>query len=300
LTEREGREQRGADRPRASSEFPAWFQPIDDPNERPKLDPELARHLHETETGVMLDHPVYRVVPYDPRFTRLYNLQFHSKLDGIKNAVAQGDWEKVLWLYEKPWRIAKVLELSPLMGDREYWQAVRFGWEISENCWQYRDDLPSLFHPTRRRAGTRKHLMTPYERRVLSGLPGVVTIYRGCGPENVAGWSWTLSRRKAEWFARRFCTPELAAFCGLLVVGRCSKRHILAYFSGRREREIVIDPSEVTIDRRLCTSSPETVPGPPPTRQPDPTRTPALSIEAVCGGSEPIDSRREVEKERQL
>ena len=58
--------------------------------------------------------------------------------------------------------------------------------------------------------------------------------------------SWTLSRKTAVWFAERFRPEE-----PVVGEGRCCKEDILAYFTGRGEEEIVIDPRAVRNIREI-------------------------------------------------
>jgi hypothetical protein len=70
-------------------------------------------------------------------------------------------------------------------------------------------------------------------------LSGELTIFRGrAGDEELPGMSWTLSREKADWFARRF--PQY----GEPVVYSATVRaeDALGYFTGRGESEVVVDP----------------------------------------------------------
>ena len=69
--------------------------------------------------------------------------------------------------------------------------------------------------------------------------PEVVEVYRGITDYNkkyVKALSWTLSKKTAEWFADRFSSK------GIIYKALIPKEHILAYFNGRNEKEIVLDP----------------------------------------------------------
>ena len=87
--------------------------------------------------------------------------------------------------------------------------------------------------------------MSAYERRYLASLPNRLTIYRGSQSKRIRGWSWTLDQKKAHWFANRwarlnFGKPHIAT-------GKVKKSDVIAYFSRRKEKEIIIDPSKVKI-----------------------------------------------------
>ncbi len=56
--------------------------------------------------------------------------------------------------------------------------------------------------------------------------------------------SWTLDRNKAVWFAQRYSVlTELGA--PKLAEATVRKRDILAYFNGRKEKEVVVDSSKL-------------------------------------------------------
>jgi len=86
--------------------------------------------------------------------------------------------------------------------------------------------------------------MSAAERRTLAELPVEFPIYRGFIGKRGEGLSWSLSRRKAVWFARRF---SVLTHLGQprLMTGTIKKKDVLAYFNGRKEKEIVVDPAAV-------------------------------------------------------
>lgn len=63
--------------------------------------------------------------------------------------------------------------------------------------------------------------------------------YRGVtsyNAKNIKALSWTLDRDTAEWFAYRFGEE------GTVYEAQIQKEHILAFFNGRNESEVVVDP----------------------------------------------------------
>lgn len=69
-------------------------------------------------------------------------------------------------------------------------------------------------------------------------------VYRGFIGKRGKGMSWTIDKAKAEWFAKRYSMikgrgqPKLAS-------GVVNKTDILAFFNGREESEVVVDPAKV-------------------------------------------------------
>ena len=72
-------------------------------------------------------------------------------------------------------------------------------------------------------------------KRYLS-LPDELTVYRGVKPKGeVLALSWTLSKKKAEWFANRFQSD------GTVYRAKIPREHVLAYFNCRSEQEVVLN-----------------------------------------------------------
>jgi len=111
-------------------------------------------------------------------------------------------------------------------------------------------------------------MMTEPERKVLASLPDVVTVYRGAGnPAYLSGFSWTLDRARAKWFARRFGSAEAVVVAHRLTrahahqeirpvvaIGRLRRFDVIAYRAGRNEAEIVALPESVSIEVSLTSS----------------------------------------------
>ena len=81
--------------------------------------------------------------------------------------------------------------------------------------------------------------MSQDELNTLKDLDSTVTVYRGVtsfNAKNVKALSWTLDRSIAEWFASRFDED------GTVYQAQIDKSHIYAYFEGRNESEVIVDP----------------------------------------------------------
>ncbi len=82
----------------------------------------------------------------------------------------------------------------------------------------------------------KEYLMDEKEFEIFKNLPEEFTVYRGVrGRGKVQGLSWTLSMEQARWFADRF-EPT-----GKVYRARIKKEDVLAYFSDRNEKEVVLD-----------------------------------------------------------
>ena len=83
-------------------------------------------------------------------------------------------------------------------------------------------------------------MMTKEERNALAALPQNVTVYRGCGPDNMYGYSWTLDRDVAvQHVYKAFYEQEKPMLLTMTIDRKC----IMALKLGRHEEEVIVDPS---------------------------------------------------------
>jgi len=131
-----------------------------------------------------------------------------------------------------------------------YWERWRTVWETSKEFASYfngenerRDKaLGEIFS---RYPNLRASFMTELERKKLIGLPSTVTIFRGGQQANIAGWSWTLERERAEHFARSGATDGRPL---LAIVYDLPSTAILAYLRNEGYSEVIVDPLTITIE----------------------------------------------------
>jgi len=94
--------------------------------------------------------------------------------------------------------------------------------------------------------------MDETERAALAGLDEQLTVYRGFRrPGKHLAPSWTLDRARAEWFARR----PLDRNKGYVATTTVAKSSVMAYFTGRGEQEIVLEPGHLP-EPQITTAQP--------------------------------------------
>jgi hypothetical protein len=123
------------------------------------------------------------------------------------------------------------------------WPVIGEAWVMSNGIMEDWDTWLSIWSYAFREDGTltksHRNVMLTSDRRVFDSLPKRVRLYRGCHDEDSAeGFSWTLDRSVAVFFARR------VAYQGEAVVAQITvnRKHILAYFGEREEQEVVLHP----------------------------------------------------------
>lgn len=211
-----------------------------------ELDPELLPFLGESPVGTVLKAPLLFMVPFLPALAALANRTYRGKRQALARAEAEGHWQRVLWLHEKPYRMSAFLEVRDRMSDPEYWQALGSMWLDTENLHEDQDEWISAL--TTSRPGRARWLMEDTERAVLAGLAEQVTVYRGFRrPGRHRAPSWTLDRARAVWFARRPIDSQ--ASNGYLASVTVPRSSVIAYFAGRGEQEIVLDPRQLPTPR---------------------------------------------------
>ena len=80
-------------------------------------------------------------------------------------------------------------------------------------------------------------MMTAEELSALLALPEQVTIYRGCGPDNMYGVSWTLDKNVA------MCFPYKGLYVQsepLLITAKIDRKDIVALKLGCDESEVIV------------------------------------------------------------
>lgn len=98
-------------------------------------------------------------------------------------------------------------------------------------------DLLSMFRST-----DPTLLMDEYDFQRFTALDDTVTVYRGVtskNAKNIKALSWTLDRATAEWFAHRFGEN------GSIYEAQIQRQYIYAFFSGRNESEVIVDPKHL-------------------------------------------------------
>lgn len=197
------------------------------------LHDDLAPYLFDQESlGKVLKHPLVFSVPYmGPGHS---NWVYEQKKEALEEALAEGKWHTYVFLHERPHRIEALVQIEQHLSDRDYWETVSSVWTDSENIFQCIEEWSEILGSKRK---YRRYIMSPEERRALRQLPDTITIYRGCRREmNEDGWSWTTGRAKAEWFAKRHPWSDGDP---LVIEATVPKDHVVAYFSGRGESEVV-------------------------------------------------------------
>ena len=123
-------------------------------------------------------------------------------------------------------------DLSSILGDA--WSRVEQS-NMDNNL--SKSQLVSLFKQC-----DPKLLMDEKEYQEFQNFPDTLELYRGVttyNKKNIKALSWTIKKDKAKWFATRFSEK------GKVYKAPIQKQYIYAYFTGRNEAEIIVDPKHL-------------------------------------------------------
>ncbi len=122
---------------------------------------------------------------------------------------------------------------------KEYLSEKDFA-EILSNYWAAVGitDVPKTKFLSWFQEANKSYLMDKGEKKIFDALPEKVTIYRGVDdPEYKYGFSWTLDKKVARWFANRNQGNSTYVY-------ECTvdKKDLICYFQIRNEKEVIINP----------------------------------------------------------
>jgi hypothetical protein len=210
-------------------------------NRREELDEELVPFLSEDpKLGIMLRHPLIYNLFHTPKQNALVNWQLKKKKEYLAMLEIEGNWRGYVFMFVRPYRMNIFESIAHRLSDDEYWSILGSILVDTENFWQFSSLATRLISSSR---PGRENLMEEEERIALAGLPDILTLYRGCSSHNRRGWSWTLDKEIAIWFSRR----QRMRGEDIVLTGTAHKKDVVAYFKGRGEEEILIDPRKVIL-----------------------------------------------------
>lgn len=195
---------------------------------------ELKLYLNKnSKLGICLQHPLVYSVPHNEALNALVNLQYKTRKKVVDHCLKNKEYEKYVFLHERPWRLRAFIEIHHHLSHKSYWETLGSIWVDSENIWQNRDTWIDLLSSKR---GSREYFMDENERQVFKELPEKVTAYRGyVKGKNKNGLSYSLDKEKAIWFSKRWFSKT-----GALKTVTVNKERIFAFISN--EQEVIILP----------------------------------------------------------
>lgn len=178
-------------------------------------------------------------------------MQYEKQLEKKINSFTE--ISDILYFIRKSYRLT-FLHHANFLSDKEKGNLLAEQWTVIENI---NNDINVSKAEINRwlNAADKSRFMEEEDRAVYDNLPDIVSVYRGCQTQSgVDGFSWTLDKNIATWFANRF-EPKTAYLCEAQI----SKNNIIAYTDSRSEKEVIVNRKELknqikagTIKISLC------------------------------------------------
>jgi len=203
--------------------------------------PELEPYVDRSPLGWLL--PYVTEIGLDRSRCALVNDRYRRTAERVRQHFEAEEFPSYIFAHERPHRLLAFIRCLPglagctkgLVG-ADFGRVLRDVWLDCENVRQNRRLWRDVW---RHDAEGRQHCMTAEERAALAAQPDRFIVWRGVSyfsSASINGFSWTLDRDKAIWFARRHCSKRRRAW---LAEGSVAKKDVLAHFLGRSEQEIV-------------------------------------------------------------
>jgi len=182
--------------------------------------------------GEMISHPLVQSIFYIPQQNAMYNAQLKAKKEALAQASKSQRWSEYLWLYERPYRFDAFKGIASKLEPNEYWDTLSMLWSDSENIWQNLNGWKQLLNA---KIPKRHLMMSSHEEHYFKNfIPDMVEIHRGYQEgKNKHGFSFSLDKKKALWFANRFNKG------GKVLTLTVPKKDLVAYIDSRGEKEII-------------------------------------------------------------
>ena len=153
--------------------------------------------------------------------------------------------QEIFMMIEKPYYFVFIKFAKPYLSRVDLSNILSSAWSMVEQSNMdanlTKAQLVSLFKQC-----DKSVLMDEAEYKAYQEFPATVNVYRGLtnyNKKNIRALSWSLDRKVAEWFSNRFKKGE-----GKVYSATIDKEHILAFFSGRGEAEVIVDPKYLLIE----------------------------------------------------
>jgi hypothetical protein len=149
------------------------------------------------------------------------------------------DWSEVGVFLGKD-NVFKILDhFKYSIPDKDYWCLIRYCYVMSDFCYSDFNTLSNYLECNR---PEQQNIMTEDDRGFLASLPNEFKVYRGCSIAEIESglfrYSWSLDVDVARFFAYEY---RRNSHLDCKVVEKTIKKNdVLAYFSGRKESEILM------------------------------------------------------------
>lgn len=160
--------------------------------------------------------------------------------------------QDVFYMLTKPYYFAFIKYAEEHLSSQDLSEILATAWVMCEQANLdpniSKREMAQLFRKCTPKYLMEKDELIKFFRLTAYGFE-MIPIFRGVtsyNASNVKALSWSLSKKTAEWFAHRY-NENGTVYSALIPAS-----HILAYFAGRGEDEIVVDPSYLSEVKALA------------------------------------------------
>lgn len=200
---------------------------------------ELIGYIETGKHSQILKHPIIYCDPYFPEMNFAINKQYESKKDLIEKAKISNNYISYVFSHERYYRLKAFRDICEWMSDFDYYKLLSSIWIDAKDFNSQKDLWRSTLAE---RWVTRKHFMSEEEKIVFGKFSNKFKVYRGyeasVNQNNKFGLSYTLDRKQAETFAKKFGRK------GRVWSREVNKEDVFAYINRKEEKEIIILPKK--------------------------------------------------------
>lgn len=141
-------------------------------------------------------------------------------------------------------RFSNFLKYQKSLTDYQFAFGLGLAYTCSDNLFTIKKRIKAAFNKVKKIKNYKDYLMTPEENNKLKSLPAEITIYRAMTISEFDskdfGISWTLDFKVADFFAYIYLRNYNHLETKIIVSRSIKKNEILAYFSERKESEVIV------------------------------------------------------------
>lgn len=194
----------------------------------------LVYHPFLESAFIMDEQGLFNVLEDEARWNLYKEMYFKTVIAPCESV------EKLLWRVRKSFRLTYMMYLlnEDIVSLRECGNLLAGQWSVIENISHDANVSKNIVLRMIKHAD-KTVVMDEEELSVFNSLPDEITIYRGCSwSSGKEGISWTLDKKTADWFARRWLDSGER---GYVWSAKISKKNIIAYINNRGEKEVIAD-----------------------------------------------------------
>jgi hypothetical protein len=170
-----------------------------------------------------------------------------------EDSLAKGSLSGYIFAHQRPYRLGELISLGKHQIDtKDKRSCVKF-WKLAASVWMDAEEDES--HPLweallNSPVPYRDAMTSSHDRRLLRSFLDPITVFRGiqAADHDAAketarrGYSWTTSRRVAEFFSQRFLEGGDLPW---IAMAKVNPSQAIAYLSNRNEHEILLDSAQI-------------------------------------------------------